>query len=77
MSGFEGNAHTKAGATLIADTIIDYWAKRGGRVRATVEAVENNKIGITYCVKTDLVNGIPRGFVLNAQTSRLLVGRRK
>lgn len=76
MSGFDGNAHTKAGAQAIADTIIDYWAKRGGRVRATIEGIETIKMGITYVVKTDLVNGIPRGFVLNAQTARMLGGRK-
>jgi len=76
MSDIESKTHTKAGAQAIADTIIDYWAKRGGQVRATIEGIETIKMGITYVVKTDLVNGIPRGFVLNAQTAKLLVGRK-
>lgn len=48
---------TKIGCQRLCDTIMEFWARRGGRVTATPEP---NPLG-GYIVKSDMVGGLPSG----------------
>lgn len=53
---------TKTGANRLANTIREYWANLGYEVGVEVvqERVGSGE-GSAYVVRTDLVNGLPRG----------------
>lgn len=46
----------KAQATIVSK----YWAERGYEVKVWIEALALEKMTV-YCVRTDMVNGLPKG----------------
>ena len=63
MTRAEMDASSKEGAARIAEQIKSYWAKRGGLVKTYIEPFNvtpgNPKTHNIYCVRTDMVNGLP------------------
>lgn len=47
----------KAQAAIVSK----YWAERGYKVNVWTEALALEKMTV-YCVRTDMVNGLPKGF---------------
>lgn len=44
-----------------ADVVANYWASRGYDVKVWTEAAQVKGMFV-HCVRTDLVNGLPKGF---------------
>lgn len=56
---------TERGATELAQQIKVYWAAQGKKVKANVITARSPKTGgdikaEMYCVRTDMINGLPR-----------------
>ena len=51
------NASDKQGAGLICEAVVAYWAARGFVVRVSRAVAAD---GVTWCVRSNLVNGLPR-----------------
>lgn len=48
-----------------AHGIVSFWGVQGHKVRAWIEEIQT-KLGSSYSVKTDMINGLPRSFTPSA-----------
>jgi hypothetical protein len=60
LSDFGSDTFSRSGAESLARRIADYWLFRGHNVNTWVESVET-LTGRVYVVRSDLVNGYPKG----------------
>jgi hypothetical protein len=51
---------TFVGAQRIAQQLRDHWAKRGHAISVSIEQITRKNGEVFHCVRSDLLNGLPR-----------------
>jgi hypothetical protein len=71
-----GYLMTQEGASRLAARLREYWSKRGFFVDVRIEQTTTSGGGLLFCVRSNLVSGLPHGAAALSINEHADMGRR-